>query len=189
LRFRRQAEVLGLQASSRQMFNLTSLAETPRFANNKLRLVASGWRFSGIYKLLSGKPFTIVTGIDRSLTANGLGGAGNQRVNQVLPNPYGDKSVRRYLNPAAFALPALGTYGNVGKASIRGPKTWQFDIAVSRTLQIRETKRLEFRVEAFNLPNAFRMNDPDTTLESSTFGQVISAKDPRIMQFALKYVF
>jgi hypothetical protein len=83
----------------------------------------------------------------------------------------------------------LGTLGNVGAGSIAGPGTWQLDAALSRTFQLGEARKLEFRAEAFNLTNAFRMEDPDTVLNSNTFGQVISAKDPRIMQFALKYVF
>jgi hypothetical protein len=48
---------------------------------------------------------------------------------------------------------------------------------------------LEFRAEAFNLTNAFRMQDPVTNFNGSNFGQVTSAYDPRIMQFALKYLF
>ena len=48
---------------------------------------------------------------------------------------------------------------------------------------------MEFRAEAFNVTNSLRMNDPVTNLNSNTFGQVTSAKDPRIMQFALKYFF
>jgi hypothetical protein len=48
---------------------------------------------------------------------------------------------------------------------------------------------MEFRAEAFNLTNTVFKNSPVTNLNSNTFGQVLSARDPRIMQFALKYVF
>jgi carboxypeptidase family protein len=168
----------------RHNFNLSALAETPRFSNPTLRAVASGWRFSPIIKILSGDYLSVTTNVDVALS-----GTSNQRVNQILPNPYGDKSVSKYLNPAAFALPATGTYGHSGKGAIAGPATWQFDTALSRTFQLRETQKLEFRAEAFNLTNSFRMNDPVTALNSNTFGQVISAQDPRIMQFALKYFF
>jgi hypothetical protein len=118
-----------------------------------------------------------------------LNGSSNQRVDQILPDPYGDKSINRYLNPAAFQLPALGTLGNSGAASIAGPTTWQFDAALSRTVQFRETQKLEFRAEAFNVINRVNLDNPTTNLNSNTFGQVLSAKDPRIMQFALKYFF
>ena len=113
----------------------------------------------------------------------------DQRVNQVLSDPYGDKSINNYLNPAAFELPALGTLGNMGSNSVSGPGSFQFDAALSREFRFRETQRLEFRAEAFNVTNGFRMNNPNTSLNSNTFGQVTSAKDPRIMQFALKYFF
>jgi hypothetical protein len=117
-----------------------------------------------------------------------LNGVGRQTVNQLQLNPYGDKT-DNYLNPAAFALPALGTFGSVGVGAIAGPGSWQFDAALSRTFQFRETQKVEFRAEAFNVTNSLRMNDPTTNFNSSIFGQVTSAQDPRIMQFALKYFF
>jgi hypothetical protein len=168
----------------RHVFNLSGVASTPEFSNPTLRLLASGWSFSPIFKVLSGSFLNITTNQDRALNT-----ARVQRVKQILGNPYGDKSIRKFLNPAAFELPALGTLGNVGAGSIAGPGTWQFDVSLSRTFQFREKQKLEFRAEAFNLTNTFRMNDPTTNLNSNTFGQVTSAKDPRIMQFALKYIF
>jgi hypothetical protein len=168
----------------RHLFNLSAVAETPRFSNSTLRTVGSGWRLSTIFRILSGDHLSVTTSQDRALN-NTFG----QRVNQILGNPYGDKSVKNYLNPAAFALPPLGTLGNSGMASIAGPGTWQFDMALTRTFQLREGQNLEFRAEAFNVTNAFRMQDPVTNFNASNFGQVTSAKDPRILQFALKYVF
>ena len=117
---------------------------------------------------------------------------GSQRARQVLGNPYGDKSSRpqtAFLNPAAFAQPALGTLGNVGRNSVQGVNTWQLDAALSRVFEIREAQRLEFRAEAFNLTNSFRPNNPVSALNNATFGQIRTARDPRILQFALKYVF
>ena len=146
--------------------------------------MASGWRLSPIFRILSGGYLSVLSGQDRALTSSG-----NPRVNQVLANPYGDKSVGNYLNPAAFAVPALGTLGTIGAGSIRGPGTWQFDTALSRTFQLRETQKLELRAEAFNVTNSLHLNDPITSFNSGIFGQITSAKDPRIMQFALKYVF
>jgi len=54
---------------------------------------------------------------------------------------------------------------------------------------VRENQRVEFRAEAFNLTNSVRYNNPTSNLSTNTFGQITSALDPRIMQFALKYVF
>jgi len=168
----------------RHVFNLSAVVDTPKFSNRGLRAVASGWRLSPIFRILSGGYLSVLSGQDRALTSSG-----NQRVNQVLANPYGDKSVGNYLNPAAFAVPALGTLGTIGAGSIRGPGTWQFDTALSRTFQLRETQKLELRAEAFNVTNSLHLNDPITSFNSGIFGQITSAKDPRIMQFALKYVF
>ena len=177
----------------RQVFNLSAVARTRQLANPALRALGSGWQVSPIFKILSGDSMTVTTTQDRSLTgllptiSQAL--TAGQRVNQLRANPYGDKSVKNYLSGAAFALPALGTFPNEGMSSILGPATWQLDAALSRTFQLREAKRLEFRAEAFNLTNSLHMNDPITNLGSSLFGQVTSAKDPRIMQFALKYLF
>jgi hypothetical protein len=147
-------------------------------------MLASGWRIAPLFRISSGNYMTITTAQDRTLN-----GSGNQRVDQVLGDPYGDKTVSNYLNSAAFAMPTLGTFGTVGRSSILGPGTWQLDLGLSRAFQIKEGQRMEFRVETFNLTNSFHPNNPTSDFDSNTFGQVTTAKDPRIMQFALKYVF
>ena len=73
--------------------------------------------------------------------------------------------------------------------SIRRPRHMAVRYGSLQNIPVRETQKLEFRAEAFNLTNSFRMNDPTTSFNSNIFGQVTSAKDPRIMQFALKYFF
>ena len=168
----------------RHLFNTSAVAETPQFANSTARVLASGWRLASIVRILSGNFMTISTAQDRTLN-----GSGNQRVDQVLQNPYGDKTFNNYLNPAAFRLPDLGTFGTVGRSSIKGPGNWQFDVALSRSFQLTEAQRLEFRAEAFNVTNSVHLKNPTTDFGSNTFGQVTSVRDPRIMQFALKYVF
>ena len=168
----------------RQLFNLTAVADTPQFANPALRAIATGWRLAPIVRISSGAPLTVTSGTDVALTSHA-----NQRPNQLLADVYNDKSGTRHLNPAAFAVPAVGTMGNVGVATVRGPKTWQFDASLSRTFQFGETRKIEVRAEAFNVTNSFRRGNPTLGLNSNTFGQITTALDPRIMQFALKYVF
>ncbi len=171
----------------RHAVNLTAVAETPQFAGRAMRMLASGWRLSGIYRRNSGQFLTVTTGIDRALND-----IANQRPNRVLENPYLNTSKRpstQYLNPAAFAQPDLGTLGNMGRVNIKSMGSWQFDIALSRTFQFRESQQLEFRAEAYNLTNSFRPGNPSTNLNQNTFGQIRTALDPRIMQFALKYMF
>ena len=190
----RKADRGNCNSDRRHLLNVTAVAETPSFGGRTMRAVASGWRLGGVYRWSTGIPITVIAGTDRALN-----GINNQRVNQVLANPYGDKSGRAltgFLNPAAFALPDLGTVGNVGRNSVYGPGTWSFDTALSRSFRIRESQRLEVRAEAYNLTNSFRpslvtqgQGLTTASFASNTFGQVRAALDPRILQFALKYVF
>jgi hypothetical protein len=178
----------------RQIFNLTSVAQTPEFANLRMRKIASGWTLSGIYRRSSGQPLEVLAGSDRAL--NGVQGfifgQQYQRGNQLSDKPYADQSGRpftNWLDRAAFGIPALGTLGNVRRNSVVGPPQWSFDLSLSRAFRFRESQRVEFRAEAFNVTNTFRPGNPNTTLTSAQFGQLRTALDPRIMQFALKYVF
>ncbi len=190
----------------RQVFTFSAVAETPQFSNSILRKLGSAWKVSPLYRFASGQPLDVVSGVDQALNGVTLGSSNStlrQRPNQVLENPYLDGSARPYtqwVNLAAFALPAPGSYGNLGYDALVGPHTWSFDAALSRTFNIREMQRIEVRVEAFNVLNSFRpgcapgatgcpTGGVNTTLNSNTFGQIRNALDPRIMQFALKYAF
>jgi hypothetical protein len=170
----------------RQVLNFSAVAASPQFSNATLRAVGSGWRLSPIVRVMSGSYLNMITSTDRALD-----GTPSQKVNQVLANPYGNKTVGNYLNPAAFVLAPVGQEGTIGRNSILGPGTWQFDMALSRTFRVREQQTVEFRAEAFNVTNSFRMDvtKVTSTLNSGNFGQVTGALDPRIMQFALKYLF
>ncbi|PYS50518.1 MAG: hypothetical protein DMG13_20830 [Acidobacteria bacterium] len=173
----------------RHILNLMAMGETPRFAGSALRAVAGGWRVSGIFRKSSGAFLTVTSGSDIALTGTGIF---NQRVNQVLTDPYLDKSaapLTTYLNRSAFQLPRFGTLGSKGRATIEGPGTWQLDAALSKTFPIGDRQKVEFRAEAYNVTNSFRPGNPDTALNSFIFGQIRTALDPRIMQFALKYSF
>jgi hypothetical protein len=139
-----------------------------------------------ITRISSGAPQTIAAGTDRALT--GLAGqVADQVSDDVLLDTSGDLGSVRY-NRAAFAIPALGTYGNAGFFSVPGIGTWTLDAALSRQFALGED-RLELRLEAFNVPNAVRALDPTTNITNVNFGRITAVREPRIMQFALKYVF
>ena len=155
-------------------------------------MFGGGWRLSGILRAFSGSPFSVTTGQDIALTGN----PGVQRVNQVLDNPYAAKDHTQWLNPAAFAQPAVGTFGTSGRNAYYGPGQKVVDLSLVRAFRFNSTQRIEARVEAFNAFNWFRPSDrpglpnaPVRNLTSTTFGRILSADDPRIMQFALKYSF
>ncbi|MEQ1884509.1 MAG: TonB-dependent receptor [Bryobacteraceae bacterium] len=175
----------------RHLFNLTSVAQTPRFGSRPLRMVASDWKFSGIYRYISGSPLNVVAGADRALNGSNL-----QRVNLVDPNAYGPSSAAlgTYLQRTAFATPALGTLGNLARNAYYGPGVFTIDMSVSRNFRLTEAFGLEIRGEAFNLTNSFRPGNPNVTLTSGQFGQIRStaAGDfglPRILQFSMKFTF
>ena len=180
-------------ADRRHVLNLTAVAATPEFANPTLRAIASGWQLSGIYRLSSGSPLSIIAGGDPALSGVAFRGGRIQRANQVSDDVFDNKNAdpdSRYLNAAAFAQPAAGTLGTIGRNNIQGPGTWGLDMALSRAFQIGEGQELEFRAEAFNLTNSFRPMNPANELRTSrTFGQIRDSYDPRILQFALKFAF
>jgi len=175
----------------KHIFNLTVSIESPQFTNTTVRALASGWRLSGIFRAASGDPLTITTGADRALS--GIQ-ATTQRANQVSDEPYGNGTRDQWLNPAAFAQPALGTYGNSERNGYFGMGARQIDLALVRSFALASTHRLEARVEAFNALNWFRplygnAQSPVTNLSSATFGRYLASDDPRVMQFAVKYSF
>ena len=165
--------------------NFTLGFETPQFASPALRIVASGWRMSGILSVRSGSWLTVTTTQDTAAT-----GISGQRVDQVLENPYADKTLDNYLNRAAFAQPAPGKLGTQQNNSIEGPGFWTADLALSRLVSVGAAQTLELRVETFNLFNNFNWGNPSTNFNAATFGRIQSqAGDPRIMQFGIKYGF
>ena len=99
-------------------------------------------------------------------------------------------SIDRWFNTAAFTPNTPGVWGNVGRNTLRGPKVWNIDSSLSRRFQVNEKQRIELRAEAFNIFNHFNPGDPTTAINSANFGRITSAaRDPRILQFAVKYGF
>jgi hypothetical protein len=108
----------------------------------------------------------------------------------VSDDVYGAKTLTAYLNKAAFAQPAPGTFGNTPINSVKGPGFWKIDLALSRTVNVRKTQNVELRLEAFNLLNHFNWGNPAVNLNLGTFGRITTIQGtPRILQFGLKYGF
>ena len=141
--------------------------------NALLRYALGGWQWTGIVSAMSGGPFTVFAGKDQSQT-----GLGEDRVGFTGINPYGGNACGlsapcvNYLNPAAFSLPAVGTFGNIGKGSLRGPNYVDVDSGV-------------FKEFPFNNP----ANSTTSSFSAGGFGTLTSAQDPRIGQLALKVLF
>jgi Carboxypeptidase regulatory-like domain/TonB dependent receptor len=201
---RRGANRGNCELDRRHNLNMSVVYETPQFANTALRVLGSGWQISGIVRALTGAYSSISAGTDRALSGSSVSGntGTDQRPNQILASPYlPNKGVNGWLNPATFSQPELGTYGNLNSRNIVGPGSIRIDMGLTRTFAIREKQSLQLRAEVFNLPNhanycspAFQgiapaLLCPDVILNSPTFGKILSASDPRIMQLALKFVF
>ena len=136
-------------------------------------------------RLRSGPFLSVTSGLDQALT-----GQGNQRAVPLLDNPYDpDKTIDHYLNPKAFTQPAPGSYSPLGANTILGPGLIQIDMGLTRSFQVRERQSVQFRAEAFNLPNHVNPSPPITAINNANFGKILAAGDPRLLQFALKYVF
>jgi hypothetical protein len=183
----------------RHNINISAVAETPKYGGRLMQAITSGWKVSPIMRVMSGTYYSVTSGIDN--TGTGLTAPGD-RANQILANPYcAVQTPTCWLNPAAFQTSStmpVGQLGNVGAASIHGPGTFTLDASLSRQFKVTEHQRLEIRAEAFNIPNHWRpgfapagvsTTTLNTTRSSGTFGQVQVFGDPRIMQFALKYLF
>ena len=167
----------------RHVINIAVVAFTPTFTNTALNAILGGWQIAPLVRWQSGSPFSVTTGVD-----NALSGIGGQRAVQLTDNIYADKTPNNYLAAAAFGPPAAGTYSTLKPNAFYGPSRLQNDLGVSKNFNIGQ-RRLQFRWEVFNVTNHANFNNPTTGLNSSNFGRILSAQDPRIMQFAFKFDF
>ncbi len=180
----RRADRANCDSDRRHVVNLSFFARTPKFSNKALGLIVTGWQLSGIVRRQSGNYSTVTTGADNALT-----GVRGQRALQILPDAYGARTVDNYLNRAAFAAPTAGAYSALSPFTVLNPASLQIDTGLSRTFNVREGQTVQFRWETFNVPNRLNANAPIVALNNANFGRILTAQDPRIMQFALKYVF
>jgi hypothetical protein len=172
----------------RHVVNVSTVYATPQFSSRALQVIAGNWQISGIVRLQSpDKSLTVTSGSDTCL----CGAQGRDRANQLLPNEQvyaTEKSVDRWFNPAAFGRPADGQWGT-GNINYMGPGRIDINMAVTRKFQLRERQTLEFRAEAFNVPNHLNPGTPVLRFNDQNFGKILTARDPRIVQLALKYIF
>jgi hypothetical protein len=95
-----------------------------------------------------------------------------------------------YFNTALFSPETLGQIGNSGRRFFSGPGINNWDMALLKETTITESTKLQFRLEMFNVFNHASFDTPpEGNINSSTFGYVTTAGDPRIGQLALKFLF
>ena len=148
-----------------------------------------GWQFNGITTFQSGTPLTI--------TANNTAGLFNPL---TRPNTNGkdanlsgkvDERLNRYFDTSVYSQPAAFTFGNVGPTvNIRNDGIKNFDLSLFKQFRPLERMAVQFRVEALNAFNTPRFGSPNTSVTSTTFGQITSqANSPRQLQFGLKLLW
>jgi len=174
------------------------------FRNGFVRALISRWAVDDRFTARTGFPVSLngMSFFDPSthqLEVGGLNLVPGKPVYLYGPQYPGGRSI----NPAAFALPPSGQFGNAPRNFARGFGAWQMDLALRREIPIRETLKLQFRAEAFNIFNHPNFGMIDPSLSSPTFGQAratlaqsLGALSPlyqaggaRSMQLALKLMF
>jgi len=178
----------------------------PKYQGIKGKIL-DDWQISGITQFQSGFPIRIQTQNDNELigslfffgtTAPQMTGTTPQVLNpKVLTDsngntcsaPLAPDCAHRYLNLGQFNDPVQGTFSTTPRSICCGPGENQWDLTFSKKVSLSEAKYFQFRADIFNLFNKTQFVNPDGNFSNSTFGQVLQARDPRLVQFALKFYF
>jgi hypothetical protein len=165
------------------------------FGRNRL---SEGWSVAGTTRFSTGFPVTLADDSDRSL----LGTLGNGVNNELLDTPQitsgplridtNPRDGRPEFNTAIFAPETLGQLGNAARRFFYGPGIANFDMQISKTVAMAESKSFDIRVEAFNVFNHAQFYGPssvDGEIDDPNFGRVVSASAPRLLQLAVKFHF
>jgi Carboxypeptidase regulatory-like domain len=152
--------------------------------------VLDDWQLSGIVQLQSGFPIRIQTQDDNELISSLFFlGAGAPQLSGPLQILNPKKNGGQYLNPAQFSDPTLGTFATTPRSICCGPGENEWDITVSKRIALSEARYFQFRADIFNLFNKTQFVNPDGNFSDTTFGLIQQARDPRLVQFALKFYF
>lgn len=153
------------------------------------RALLGGWSLSGISHFATGIPITMSENNDGSLC--GCGGVDfpiyNGQPIQIF-DPRGS-AVHQYFDISPFSPETVGVTGNSSRRFFHGPGTINFDMAMHKTFKLGERTDLEYRAEFFNAFNHAQFINPSGNVSSSNFGEVTSAKDPRIIQMGMRLSF
>ncbi len=156
--------------------------------------IFGGWQFNAISTLATGFPFTPQIGSNRS-------GDGDTRnpdrpsLNPAFSGPVILGKQSQWYNPQAFILPAVGTFGNLGRGVFTGPGLADLDVSLFKTTRIAERTSLQFRAEFFNVLNHTNFATPNATVFSgaavnAAAGLITTlATTPRQIQFGAKLIF
>lgn len=154
-----------------------------------------GWTVSGLTRVTTGFPVTLENNNDTSLLGtqpNGVNSVGADQMN-IAGGPLalvGRPGLKPAFNTGLFSLPALGTFGDARRRFFHGPGSDDTDVALEKATEIGDGKTLELRAEAFNVLNHSQFFGPasvEGNIGSGTFGQIVSAGAPRLMQVSARF--
>jgi len=178
-----------LVASASWMPHVSSGAPTT------VRALFAGWQLNGIANYNSGTPFTVSDSANVALQANSppISGFPASRPNVVGDPNAGPHTVDEWISRSAFQRLDLqtqaGQFGNAGRNIARGPSFATIDVSFVRDFDLARETRLQFRAEIFNLLNHVNFGLPVADLNSPSFGRILLAGSPRLMQFGMKLIF
>ncbi|HEY2384493.1 MAG TPA: carboxypeptidase-like regulatory domain-containing protein [Terriglobia bacterium] len=146
-----------------------------------------GWAVNGLGSFQSGAPFTVILPTDNA----NIGSGPAQRPNLIGdPNLNAPRTASQWFNTAAFQMPAPFTFGSSGRNVVFAAPESNVDFSITKDTVVKESLRLQFRAESFNVLNHTNFADvPGRTAFTSTFGKYTSAENPRQIQLALKLLF
>ena len=165
------------------------------FGRNRL---TEGWSLSGTTRFATGFPVTLFDDSDRSLLGTLGNGVNNELLDtpEISPGPLhintNPRNGKPEFNTGLFSPEMLGRLGNAPRRFFHGPGINNFDMQLSKTIRVTESKSLDLRIEAFNVFNHaqfYGSSSVDGEVNDSNFGSVVSAAAPRLVQVAAKFHF
>src|SRR5262249_2662100 len=149
--------------------------------------------FSGITTFQSGLPFTVSSPFNADPSGQGCLGPSPcvVRPDQIADPNNAPHTLLQWFNGAAFVQVPPGQFrnGTAGRGVVRGPGFERWDLSLFKNIKMTERLNGQFRFEAFNAFNHTNYNTVQTSMTANNYGQVISARDPRIVQVAMKLNF
>jgi Carboxypeptidase regulatory-like domain len=189
----------------RHVFNVYYIYDVPfwRDQNTLMKNLLGGWQISGATFMRSGSPISVLRINDIAGVGDGGFGQPADLVGDINANAnrqFSNGSDENYwFNPAAFANPAAGTFGNAQRNLIYNPGEQQWDIALFKNFNLGGTKRAQFRAEFFNFPNHPNLGGANTGSltgglnyadpSNANFGRVTSKTGQRDVQLSVRVLF
>jgi hypothetical protein len=191
----------------RQVFNLSAVYDLPFGAGKPhlsspgaMRALFGGWELSAIGTAQTGLPVNITIDRSNGSVPGDYAVSGEERPNYVAGvslTPPGGSTPQEWINPAAFAVPASQTFGNLGRNVFRAPGISQLDMGLSKYVRVTERLNIRLRADLFNVFNRAQFGAPNSDLSQSNFGTITTTISnyatgrgtPRELQLSAKVVF